>query len=62
MMERVVGAMVTPFVHSANAGFEENHAAPLRCGGDIAGHAKCVVPKYVFINPIAQFCRESQQG
>lgn len=60
-MEWVVEVIVPPFVHSANAGFEEDHASPIRRVSDIAGDVKCVVSKCIFIDLIAQFCWQPQQ-
>lgn len=58
----VFRAIVAPFVHSANAGLEKEYAAPFGCVVDMAGIVQCVVSKCIFVDLIAQFCRESQQG
>ena len=54
--------VVAPFVHSANAGFEEQYAPSAARVSDIAGNVKFVVSKYIFIDLVSQFCREPQQG
>lgn len=61
-MEWMVVVIAPPFVHSADAGFEEDYASPAARVSNIAGNVKCVVSKCVFIDLIAQFCREFQQG
>jgi hypothetical protein len=61
-MEGVFRTIVAPVVHSTNAGLEEEYAGPFGCVGDMAGNVKCVVSKCIFVDSIAQFCGESQQG
>ena len=58
MMEWMFRAICIPFVHSADARFEEEHAAPTRCVSDMAGNVECVMSKCVFVNSIAEFCWE----
>jgi hypothetical protein len=62
MMKWVFGATIAPFVDGANTGSEKDRGTLVGCVGGVAGHVKRVVSKCVLVDPIAQFCRELQQG
>ena len=60
-MEWVFEVIAPPFVHSTNAGFEEDHASSVARMSDVTRNVKCVVSKGIFIDLIAHFCWQSQQ-
>lgn len=60
-MKWVFEVIAPPFVHSTNAGFEEDYASAVARVSDMTGNVKCVVSKGIFVDLIAHFCWQSQQ-